>query len=180
MMATDTKQEQKNKNAISLFSPVGSVNKAQLTDSSKVAYITISEAYGDNIILGYAPITGVDIKQLTDYSVTKSLFGDFLVSTFGDTPVMITLRGLNFFNINGCLLTGQKESKTQIMDFYKENRVSSAPSKRFDISIATSSTSTSAFRCVIVGLDTQNMSTDDGISNILYNYTMTLIGVDRE
>ena len=170
-----------------VFNPFGSITKSPLRwqDSTgkqvaNVAYITIAEAGGDNIVLGYAPITGVDIKQLTDFSVTKSLDRDFLIATFGDTPVQITLKGLNFFNLNGCTLLGNSASNDQIMEFYKKNRLSTDRFKRFDIAIAISTNNTVVFRCVIVGLDTQNTASQDGLSNMLYSYTMTLIGVDRE
>lgn len=171
---------------MNIFSPFGSVNKTPLsyTDDKgqqvhNVAFITMTRAGGSEIALGYAPITGVAIRQLTDYSVTKSLDQDFLVATFGDTPTQITLKGLNFFNINGCQLAGSNESKQQIMDFYDQNKLSTDRTRRFDIAIATSSSSTAAFRCVIVGLDAQNQATGDGLSNVMYNYTMQLIGVKR-
>lgn len=182
-MATIKKQTSQPKN---IFNPFGSVNKTPLiyTDRNgqqvtNVAFITISEAGGSDIVLGYAPITGVAIRQLTDYSITKSLNKDFLVATFGDTPTQITLKGINFFNINGCELASDTEAKEQIMDFYSKNKLSADRNKRFDIAIAASRNSTAAFRCVIVGLETQNQSTGDGTSNIMYNYTMQLVGVER-
>ena len=169
-----------------IFNPFGSVYKTPLiyTDNSgqqitNVAFITISEAGGDTIVLGYAPITGVAIRQLTDYSITKSLNKDFLVATFGDTPTQITISGINFFNINGCELAGDTESKEQIMDFYSKNKLSADRNKRFDVAIAASRDSTAAFRCVIVGLDTQNQYSTDGLSNVMYKYTMQLVGVER-
>jgi hypothetical protein len=169
-----------------IFNPYGSVNRTPITYTDakgqqvkNVSFITLSEAGGDNIVLGYAPITGVKIRRLTDYSVTKSLDDDFLVATFGDTPTSIVISGMNFFNINGCELSGDNESKAQIMDFYENNKISTDKTKRFDVAIANSKSSTVGFRCVIVGLDLANESRGDGLSNVMYNYTMQLIGVKR-
>lgn len=166
--------------SLQIFSPFGSFSRHFIApQGANVAYITISKAGGDDIILGYAPITGVDIRQLTDFSVTKSLNRDFLVATFGDTPVQITIKGLNFFNLNGCALKDDDVgSREQIMDFYKQNKLSAAPYDRFDVAITKSGETAVSFRCVIVGLDTQNESTTDGTSNLFYRYTMSLIGVD--
>lgn len=166
-----------------IFSPFGSVNRSKLTlDTGKkpVAFVTLSEVGGKSWLTGYAPVTGVGITQLTDFSITKSLDKDFLVAVFGDTPVKIVLRGVNFFNLNGCNLGSGRNGKKQVMSFYKSNRLSTAPQKRFDVAITVGADSTPVvFRCVIVGLETQNASTESGISNIMYSYTMQLIGVDR-
>ena len=170
-----------NKNPIQLFPPMGGLAVSTLS-TNNIAFITLSEAGGDNIALGYAPVTGVSIQQLTDFSVTKSLSRDFLVAAFGDTPVKITLSGVDFFNINGCNIldsTTGAGSNDQIMEFYKKNRISTDRTKRFDIAIATSDKGTVGFRCVIIGLDAQNKAASDGLNNVMYNYTMSLIGVDR-
>lgn len=169
--------------SISIFKPSGSISRSTLTPSERdkfQAFITITVAGSDTILLGTIPVTGVRINQLTDFSVTKSLDRDFLVSTFGDTPTRIQLDGLSFFNMNGCDLTGSGSDNKQIMNFYRENRLSTDINKRIDISIASGAGEPPvAFRTVIVGLDTINKSNSDGISNIVYNYTMTLIGVER-
>ena len=166
-----------------LFSPFGSVNRSTLATPEQngfQAFITITVADSDEILLGMVPVTGVRISQLTDFSVTKSLDRDFLVATFGDTPTRIQLDGLTFFNLNGCTFTGSKGEKQQIMNFYKENRLSTDITKRIDISIASGAGEVPvAFRTVLVGLDTVNKSTEAGLSNVMANYTMTLIGVER-
>jgi hypothetical protein len=164
-----------------IFSPTGSISTYKQVADGKKAYITLSAVGSEQgLLVGSAPITGVDIKQLTDYSVTKSLNKDFLVATFGDTPIQITLHGLNFFNMNGCALNmGDEADNRQILDFYKENRLSTDPSKRFDVAIASDESATVSFRCVIVGLTTQNQSASDGTNNRVYDYSMSLIGVDK-
>ena len=167
---------------LTLFKPYGSISRSILVDGANNfnTFITISSVGGGSILLGAAPVTGVSIQQLTDFSVTKSLDKDFLVATFGDTPVKITLSGISFFNLNGCRLNGSRKSNKQIMDFYRENKLSNRRSKRVDVSIASGAGETPVvFRCVIVALDTQNQADETGISNMLYSYTMTLIGVDK-
>lgn len=170
-------------NNINIFGPFGSINKSILAtpeQSGFQSFITITVADSDEILLGMVPVTGVRINQLTDFSLTKSLDRDFLVATFGDTPTRIQLDGLTFFNLNGCALTGSKGEKQQIMNFYKENRLSTDINKRIDISIASGAGEVPvAFRTVLVGLDTANKSNEAGLSNVMANYTMTLIGVER-
>ena len=168
---------------INIFKPSGSINWSSLTTGEHdkfQAFITITVAGSNTILLGKTPVTGVQIGQLTDFSITKSLDNDFLVATFGDTPTRIQLKGLSFFNLNGCPLTGSAESKKQIMNFYKENKLSTDIHKRLDISIASGvGEPPVAFRTVLVGLETQNNASDTGSSNRVYSYTMTLIGVER-
>ena len=166
-----------------IFKPSGSVNWSTLATPEKdkfQAYITITVADNDTKLLCRAPITGVRISQLTDFSVTKSLDRDFLVATFGDTPTRIQLDGLTFFNLNGCPMNNTKGDKQQIMTFYKKNKVSTDISKRLDISIASGVGEPAvSFRTVLVGLDTVNKSDESGMSNVMATYTMTLIGVER-
>ena len=166
-----------------VFNPMGSISQSVFINPSQTkfnAFIVITPINSDDKLLGTAPVTGVTIQQLTDFSITKSLDNDFLVSTFGDTPTKITLKGLSFFNLNGCALEDGDASRQQILDFYKTYRVSTDINNRVDISISKGDrTPPVAFRCVIVGLDTQNQSTGDGISNFMYSYTMQLIGVER-
>ncbi len=166
----------------SIFSGTGGISRHSLVTHEKnkpSAFITITTTSGD-FLHGVAPVTGVLINQLTDFSVTKSLDKDFLVATFGDTPVRITLKGINFFNLNGCDLGQSRLSKKQILNFYKDNRVSTNINNRVDISIATGKNEPAvSFRCIITGLDVQNNASNDGTSNVYYEYGMSLIGVDR-
>ena len=167
-----------------IFNPMGRVSQSVFINPSQTkfnAFITITPLNSDVRLLGTAPITGVTIQQLTDFSITKSLDNDFLVATFGDTPTKITLKGLSFFNLNGCALSDGDASQQQILDFYKTYRVSTDINNRVDISISKGNRIPPvAFRCVIVGLDSQNQSSGDGLSNFVYNYTMQLIGVERQ
>ena len=165
-----------------IFNPVGGLSQSTFINADQTpfnAFITIfSVATGDRL-LGTAPVTGVLIQQLTDFSLTKSLNKDFLVATFGDTPTKIQLKGISFFNLNGCSLSGKKANQ-QILAFYKKNKISTNINNRVDIAIAEGKDKAPvAFRCVIVGLDSQNQSSADGIGNSMYDYTMQLIGVER-
>lgn len=167
-----------------IFSPQGSISRSLLDTHSHnktQAFITISSVGKSGILLGSAPVTGVKISQLTDFSVTKSLDMDFLVATFGDTPTRIQINGLSFFNLNGCNIGNSKLDNQQILNFYRENKLSNKSTNRVDVSIASGvGEPPVAFRCVIVGLDTQNQATENGVSNISYSYTMTLVGVDKQ
>ena len=164
-----------------IFNPLGGVTQTTFINASQTdfnAFIVISSVNSNNVLLATAPVTGVTIQQLTDFTVTKSLDRDFLVTTFGDTPTKITLKGMSFFNNTGCALTGDATNR-QILDFYRTNKISANPDNRVDVSISKGKrTAPVSFRCVIVGLDAVNQSTGDGISNLAYSYTMQLIGVE--
>ena len=192
-----------------IFEPTGGANVSDLGDT-KVAFITIvpvkvantggkkeKEKEGSDVILAMAPMTEIEIRQLTDYSITKSLENDFIVATFGDTPVSITIRGINFFGLE-CKLGQEvhwfdyllfragdkKKENQQILDFYNRNKLSANPSARFDVAIASSEPDgdqdTATYRCVVVGLDIINNAAREGAtSNIAYNYMLTMIGVKK-
>lgn len=169
-----------------IFSPLGAVSQTVL--EKDVAFITITKVGGtDNTsvktILASAPITDVSIRQRADFSLTKSLANDFLIAAFGDTPVQIDLRGINIIGINNCVLgVGTEEStRTQILDFYKKNKVSADQSARFDVAIAPGANkAASAFRCIICALDVAN-SNQNGQNAVhrTYNYSMSLIGANK-
>ena len=174
-----------NKNDSNVFNPLGGISQSVFINRSQRAFnafIVISpiDSDGTEDLLATAPVTGVLIQQLTDFSVTKSLDKDFLISTFGDTPTKITLKGLSFFNLTGCAIGSGDVTRQQVLDFYKKYRISTNINNRVDISISKGEREAPvAFRCAIVGLDTQNQSTGDGLSNLAYNYTLQLIGVER-
>lgn len=169
---------------LQIFNPIGSTSTSTVATPKDgyVAFITIYDTEGDKVWLARAPITGVNIKQLADYSVTKALDNDFLVTTFGDTPVQIDLTGMNIYNMNGCNIVDSAASKAQILSYYKKKKISSNLKIRFDISIATGSGGpSSTFRCVLVALNVKNDASSGAMDtgNRLYSYAMTFIGVSR-
>lgn len=124
------------------------------------------------IYLAFAPLTGISVKQLTDHTVNKALSGDFMLATFGDTPVDIQLSGLCFF---GARCDGMFEgvSNDDIMEFYARNKVSENPTARLDITMATSN---NAFRCALIGMRSQSTN-DTELNGLLYTYNLSLVGV---
>ena len=180
-MATDKKTADSH-----LINPIGGISQSIIKSTDNVAFITLyrnrakrgknipldNNAKWPTVHLAMAPVTGVEIQQLTDYSVTKSLDTDFLVATFGDNPVQITLRGVNFFNVSGC---GEQQ---YISDFYDSNKLSTNKNARFDVAIASNKTNTVAFRCVLVGM-TMSHDTTVHAGQIMYNYTLSFIGVRK-
>lgn len=173
-----------------LMNPMGGINQSIIKTTDNVAFITISinkETSGGSTLsdsasskwsrvqLAMAPVTGVDIQQMTDYSITKSLDKDFLIATFGDTPVQITLRGVNFFNLGDCY---KGNAYRYISDFYDDNKLSSNKNIRFDVAIASSKSNAVAFRCVLVGLSLANDTTTHA-GQIMASYTLSFIGVRK-
>ena len=124
------------------------------------------------VYLAFAPVTGISIKQLTDHTVNKALSGDFMLATFGDTPVDIQLSGLCFFG-SGCGGMFESLSDDDIMAFYARNKVSENPTARLDITMATSK---NAFRCALIGMRSQSTN-DAELNGLLYTYNLSLVGV---
>ena len=183
-MAIDKKQQNKKEADKHFMNPLGGISQSIIKSTDNIAFITItvnSTGSGktgtgmSKVQLAMAPVTGVEIQQMSDYSVTKSLDQDFLISTFGDTPVQITLRGVNFFNLGDCY---QGKAYKYISDFYDDNKVSSNKNIRFDVAIASAKTKAVAFRCVLVGLNMVN-DTNTPAGQIMYNYTLSFIGVRK-
>ena len=164
---------------VQIFSQNGGMSIYALNDTTK-ALIVISEVAEDgssagNVYLANAPSTGISIKRLTDHTVTKSLGGDFLLASFGDTPEDIRISGLNFFGLK-CQQGESQPTYDDIMEFYDANKVSYRPDKRLDI---TFSTNNNVFRCALVGLEARS-SSDPEYANVLYTYTLTLVGVKKK
>lgn len=163
-----------------IFSPLGGISETLIAPDT--TFLTLAKVNSDQIMLARAPITAVDIQQITDYSITKSLDNDFLITTFGDTPVKIELRGINIYNLNGCSLSDTQTDKRQILAFYRKNKVSTDLDARFDLAIAGGpNETTSVFRCVIVSLRIMNNGQHNGIptSHMMYDYAMVLVGAAR-
>ena len=180
---------QKKSSGVPLFGERGAFSISPLVDAATTAFITMSSVdtnnsntasakAGKTIMMAYAPITGVNVKQSVDFSLTKGLNKDYLVYTFGDSVVTITLSGINFYKITKCQeqYFGKNTYKS-VMEFYKNNKLSTNLRKRVDIAISDPS-GTSTFRCALIGLTVSNDSSND-ISGSAYAYSMTLIGVAR-
>lgn len=160
---------------IDVFSKAGGVAFANL--GKRPALITIVQPKGiemedPKLYFAYAPATGISIKQLTDHTINKALSGDFMLASFGDTPVDIQLSGVCFFGVK-CGQMQAQLSNNDIMEFYNKNKVSENPSARLDITMGTSN---NAFRCALIGMKSQ--STNEGDMNgLLYTYNLSLVGV---
>lgn len=176
---------------LDIFSQQGAVSQAIIGDQS---FITIYKVDGNagasstgsdiKTLLASAPATAIKIQQRADVSITKALSNDFMVAAFGDTPTAIELSGINIIGINNCIIEPAKDdaARTQILDFYQENKVSANPHVRFDISIASGAKQPAqAFRCVIVQLNVVNSNQNgQGTVHRMYDYTLSLVGVNKQ
>lgn len=178
---------------LNIFAPLGAVSQNVLKGAS--SFITIKRVTNRdpattkmqrtsiNTLLASAPATSISIQQLTDFSITKALDNDFLVTAFGDTPVKIELKGINIIGIDNCYLEEKNSEtvKTQILDFYAKHKVSADLQARFDVAISNGPNQpASCFRCVIVALNVVN-SNQSGVNAIhkMYDYSLSLIGVSK-
>lgn len=131
-------------------------------------YITISD--GSNVFNGRAPVMGVTIKQVTDYTTHKALNGDILVASFGFLPVEITISGLDLFN----MLCNKKGRR--IADFFGRHNLVKNSQNRLTVSLSGSVGGTGGtFKCVLTDL-TMQATGGDKIQGL---YRLNLIGIQE-
>lgn len=157
--------------AIKLFnSGMGTVSKTVL--GQRAAFITFTDDL-KKVITATAPVTGVRVMQRVDFSITKSLSRDFLISAFGDQPVQIVISGMSIYAAS-CPDDG--DSSNAIPKFYRQNRISTDLDKRVQVGIAGLGSSSQAFNCAVVGLDLESNS--ENAQSGTNTYTLTLVGVE--
>lgn len=151
-------------------SGMGTVSKTSL--GQRTAFITFTDNL-KKVITATAPVTGVRVMQRVDFSVTKSLSKDFLISAFGDQPVQIVISGLSIYAAS---CPDDNDPTNAIPKFYRENRISTDLNKRVQIGIAGLGSSNQAFNCAVVGLDLEANS--ENAQSGTNTYTLTLVGVE--
>lgn len=139
----------------------------------------IGRGNGSSALYANMPITGVNITQGVDMSIAKTLNADFVVSEFGDSPVQISLSGINFYGNISCNGIGLLQNK-QVMDFYEANKLSTDIGNRLDISITPAASPRSGtFRCILVKMKSTTPISQQQAVTPAYSYEMSLIGVRR-
>lgn len=173
-----------------IFNPSGSVDVIEInggTDSVAFFTLTKSKEASPNpgtpatkseetdILYGSMPVAGLSIDQAVDFSISKTLNKDFVISEFGDTPVQITMNGVNIYA--GC--SNIVEFGKQVLDFYEKNKLSTDPNIRLFLTITGNSTDKGSFTCVLTKMRVIGPAMEKSGSVPVYSYNMTLIGVRR-
>lgn len=165
-----------------VFAALGSINTYTYPKTEGSAFFTLAPVKkgqsAKNYLTGAMPVTGLQIGEGVDYSITKALNLDFLLASFGDSPVTIVLRGVSFDEVPECLpangkSTGAKQDRA--MEFYDKYKLSKDITNRVDIGISTTNIS---YRCALIAMEASKSGEGNGNQNI-YNYTMKLIGVRK-
>ena len=116
---------------------------------------------------GKCPVTAVTVRARVDWAAFKSLSGDYLVSSFGQSAVQIEITGISLYKDNCGNL-----SSSSITRFYGKNNVGTRPNARVIVQI-TSSGSTMSYKCVLVECTLQAQHGDTGTAG----YNLSLVGV---
>lgn len=151
----------------------GGVSRQQLAGNT--TYITfLAEGGGalSKLLAATAPAEQVRIDAGVDFSLSKSLAGDFLVSTFGYRPVMIVISGLDIYN-DPCLIAAGGGQET-VQSFFDKWNVHANKTARIDVGMASAGSSGVAYRCVLV--DLKRMSAQELTGGGVGRYVMTLYG----
>lgn len=139
-------------------------------------YITLAADGGlnlQNILITTAPANRISIDESVDFSLNKALSGDFLVSSFGYKPVMITINGLDIYQ-DTCTSASNKET---VQSFYDKWNVHANKNARIIVGMATSGSSGRSYSCVLVSL--QRITAQELEVAGVGKYVMTLYGALR-
>ena len=145
----------------------------QSESKNPYSYVTIQQKSGttSNIFVSKAPVTGITIKQHVDYSLSKTMAGNFNLITFQDTAVEINIQGLTAVSSFVCTGSGKTSGNIKsIADFYKQNKASARKSGRITIVLSQGGT----YQGVVISL-TQRSSNIPGC----VEYDLTLFGVRK-
>lgn len=116
---------------------------------------------------GKNPVTAVTVRARVDWAAFKSLSGDYLVSSFGQSAVAIEITGISLYKD-----TCDNLSSSSIPHFYGKNNVGTRPNARVIVQI-TGSGSTMSYKCVLVECTLQAQNGDTGAAA----YNLSLVGV---
>ena len=178
---------------IHIFNPNGAVDRVFLaTDQDVPIFFTLvakqktGEPFGTtttgnvnkgSILYGGMPVAGLAVDQGVDHTVAKTLGDDFLVSEFGNTPVQISLNGVNFFGPVCDNTDDWGKQNQQALDFYEKYKLSSNPDIRLALSITEGRTQAGQFTCVLTKMRVVGPAVEKSGTIPLYTYNLTLIGV---
>lgn len=146
------------------------------TVGKRKAFITFVGTKGKaltDVIVASAPMTAVQIGQKVDYSITKALGKDFLISAFGDQPVVITIDGMSIYAPDSTSHTADAKA---IPTFYKNNRLSTDINNRVQVGIAGLAGGAQAFSCAIISLELS--ATSAASVSGMCGYKLVMIGVE--
>lgn len=140
---------------------------------NRSAYVTLWADGGKalaSVLALTAPADNIRIDEGVDYTLSKSLAGDFMVATFGHKPVTITISGFDIYN-DPCL---EQRGALTVQAFYDKWNVHNNKEARINVGMAGSTGAGTAYRCVLVALQrhTAQELTVDGVGK----YTMMLFG----
>lgn len=144
------------------------------SDAGDYVSIVLADVSLSTVLNGRAPATGITIDQAVDYSISKSLKQDFIVDTFGDSPVKITLEGIEFLT-STCGENQDETIQQTIETFYDNNKLSADRTKRVLLGLSTNPERGSAFTCVLTGM--RSVIDREGADKMYVKYSLTLIGV---
>lgn len=108
--------------------------------------IVLEGGSGSTLLTARAPASSVQVNEDVDYTVDKSLYGDWLVSTFGMKLVTITIEGMDIYWTNCKTI---KEASIQTL--FDANNVHKNPNARVKISITTDNGAV-VYSCVLVSI----------------------------
>ena len=153
-------------------------NRPAVSISSSADDVGLVIATGDlkTVLQGRAPATGITVMQKVDYSISKSLKKDFIVDTFGDSPVHIVLDGVTIMNA-ACLENGEQASTME--DFYEKYKLSANKANRVSLGLSGHKTedgvTTNTFKCVLLSM--RSMVDEKEAKQSTIRYQLEFLGV---
>lgn len=108
-----------------IFPPKITMGKTGTTGGA-FSYVSLVGLNAKDILLGQAPIQGISISQGVDYSIAKTLAGNFSLLTFQDHPVIIKISGFQC-PASTCDPKIQKNQAGELFKTYKASNNSATP-----------------------------------------------------
>lgn len=111
------------------------------------------------LITAHAPVLRCRVNESVDYSIGKALSSDFIVTSFGDLPVELSISGMTIMEVS-CGSTSatnpdkgndnaNKTKTLKLSELWNKYSFSSNPDVRFSIGISTNSGSF-AYKCILL------------------------------
>ena len=155
-----------------IFKHSQSVSKVDIPGANVPAYVTLQGTAGSalsDILMAKAPATDISITDAVDMSINKALSSDFLIATFGKSPITIRITGM-ILDARNCSGSGN------IPAFFKKYNVHKNKTARVTVCVCVAGASTT-YKCVLTSMMlVKNIQRYD--CPVASDYVLNLIGVE--
>jgi|BioPla2DNA2_1021312.scaffolds.fasta_scaffold03601_2 hypothetical protein len=146
------------------------------TENNNSSIITLVNIIGEkkDILMGWAPVTGVQVAAGIDANIAKGLSGNYIVTQFGDKVTTIRLTGVTF-SPNVIVYTQDGIRSDSIQGMYEKHRGSRMEGNRVFL-VTKDNADTRIYECVLVSMVLEGDASQNTAGQSI-EYSLHLIGV---